>query len=279
MAYDEDPDWLEDYLEDYPDGEWLNKFFQAHPQATDAQARAAWEGGGRAAWEAHCRRVHRRFADNCRFGNYGNEPDGSTWTPKRHVRHEPDDPPSRADRPTPEPECPMRVGRTAPARGEALELRSHNIDRAEVRLADFDRAHDDASVAAERRWVAEYIGSEDEDGLSYSVEHDPEFWRRTATGRRRNRSSAVRITGPDGSVTYRDIGNDCEAITEWLTRDGRTIADWQQAFVPNRPDSDTGALREALGVEIRALLEMGANRGEVAQVLRCSLKSLRSLAG
>jgi hypothetical protein len=99
---------------------------------------------------------------------------------------------------------------------------------------------------------------------------------RSGTGRKPDWHKATRVYGKDDpeNFRYERIGNDDEAIREWLTRDGRTLEAYAPALRRGKPSADAEAIRGELDTKLGELIEMGANRAAIARVLGISADSI-----
>jgi hypothetical protein len=134
--------------------------------------------------------------------------------------------------------------------------------------------------AAEADWLHDNI-------TARATEEDNDFGhgitflrapKRGGTGRKRSTDRATRVTAADGSVSFARIGNDREAIAEWLTKDGRSVEEYAPAVARGRRSSAANELRLELADRVIELMDMGATQVAVAEVLGCSDKAVRALA-
>jgi hypothetical protein len=109
------------------------------------------------------------------------------------------------------------------------------------------------------------------------IRETPEEGRRRGKGRKPSPTTAVRVRDPSGHLRYEHIGNDRDAIVEWLCRDGRALHDWQRACSAGRPSADTEGLRRELAGKVSELIEMGANQSAIAATLGRSPRVIRGL--
>jgi hypothetical protein len=219
-------------------------FLEDHPEASPEQVRAAWgaEGGIRPVQERH----HEPAV----------APDGAA---------------AEADQAHRAAEL-ARPGNSDPeAWNELLQKEGHGVIEAPaVSNRERDRALRQPPKAAEAE-----LADRNQAGLGTVIHEAP--LDPGGTGRKLNRTKAVKVTMPDGRTRYRAIKNDTGAIEEWLGRH-RPVDEYRAVLGRGRPTADTREIRVELCGVVYQLLQMDADKRAVASILGCSWRTADLLA-
>lgn len=176
----------------------------------------------------------------------------------------------------------LRSATAAPSRREwNRELAAQGL--AAYRLPDATDAQWDHALrqrhgvaGAEKRIIKDHFGVGENLGRGeYLVRSLPV----PAKGKRRNKAKATRVSTAGGDdFTYARIGNDAEAVEEWLTRVGQHALDeYRGCFKRGRPSATRVATKAELAERVHELREMGANLEPISIVLVCDTDTVRVL--